>query len=482
MKSLKLNYFFSILKSVMTFVFPMISFPYASRVLGVNNLGIVTYCTTVISYFSLFASLGIIIYATREGAKLRDDKDELTKFCKEIFTINLISTVVVYTVFLFTLFFITEEKYFLVMFVCSLSMWFTLFGVEWLYQIEEEFSYISIRGMVFQVISLILLFVLVKTKDDYVKYAFIQAFASGGSCVLNIINARKYVNWKKHYKLELKKHLKPVFTIFGISAASSIYINLDTVMLKWFKSDFEVGLYTAAVKMNTMVKGVVNSLSVILLSRLSGYVSKKKDDEYFELLKNGFSINMSIAIPCATGLFMISRYIILIFSGEAYLGAVEASKILAVNLVFAIIDGMIYYQILLPYRMDVFACIGTVIGAIANIILNSLLIPRFSINGAAVATVISELMVMMCFCFFLRKKINVFWLLRETPRILIAAVPIALICILVQSYTESVIVGCIICVVLSAAAYMITLKLVHGIFAEEVFKILGNILHRKKTA
>ncbi len=482
MKSLKSNYFFSILKSIMAFVFPMISFPYASRVLGVNNLGIVSYCTSVISYFSLFASLGIIIYATREGAKLRDDVEKLTVFCKEIYMINLISTMIVYAVFLIMLFFFTEEKYFLVMFMCSLSMWFTLFGVEWLYQIEEDFTYISIRSMVFQVISLILLFVLVKTKEDYIKYAFIQTFASGGSCVLNLINSRKYVNWRKHCKLELKKHLKPVFTIFGISAASSIYINLDTVMLKWFKSEYEVGLYTAAVKMNTMVKGVVNSLSVILLSRLSGYVSKKKDDEYFGLLRNGFGINLSIAIPCAVGMFMISRYIILIFSGADYLGAVDASRLLSVNLVFAIIDGMIYYQILLPYRMDVPACIGTAVGAVANIILNSLLIPRFSINGAALATILSELLVMLSFCLFLRKKIKVWKLLLEVPRILLAAVPIVLICIFVQQKMDSVISGCIISVIFSAVAYFAVLKLIHGVFAEELFRWMKQFLHRKDKA
>lgn len=481
MKSLKTNYFFSILKSIMTFVFPMISFPYASRVLGVNNLGIVTYCTSVISYFSLFASLGIIIYATREGAKIREDRDALTKFCKEIFIINLISTVIVYSVFLVTLFILTEENYFLVMFVSSLTMWFTLFGIEWLYQIEEEFSYISIRSMVFQLISLILLFTIVKTKADYVKYAFIQVFAAGGSSILNLINSRKYVTWKKHYKLELKKHLKPVFTIFGISAASSIYINLDTVMLKWMKSEYEVGLYAAAVKLNNMVKTVVNSLSVILLSRLSGYISKKKDDEYVGLLKSGFSINMSMAIPCAVGMFMIARYIILIFSGEDYLGAETASRLLSINLVFAIIDGMIYYQILLPYRMDKSACLGTVVGAIANIILNLLLIPKFSINGAAIATILSELFVMISFCILLRKKISVLKLLSELPRILVAAAPIVIICLIIQEYISSIILGCIVSVILSAPVYFIVLKLLHGVFAEEAFRLITKVIHKNKT-
>lgn len=475
MKSLKANYFFSVLKTVMTFLFPIVTFPYATRVLGVSNLGIVSYCSSLMGYFGLFATLGTAIYATREGAKLRHDKEQLTKFSKEIFTINFISTVIVYIAFLFMLFFATEEKYFMVMLLSSLGLWFSLLQVEWLYQIEEEFSYISIREMAFQVISLILLFTWVKTKEDYVKYAFIQTIAGGGSCFLNILNARKYVSWKKRCKLELKKHMKPILTIFGISAASSIYINMDTVMLKWMHSEYEVGLYTAAVKMNGMVKSLVNSLSVILLPRLSNYLGTEKKDEYKKLIKNGFSINMGIAIPSAVGLFMIAEYVILLFSGNDYLGAITASRLLSINLIFAIIDGMIYYQIMLPHRLDKQACAGTIVGALTNLVLNFCFIPKYGINGAAFATVLSELFVFAVFSMLLSKTINVFHLLSEVPRIVCACVPIVGVCLLVLKYIQAPIVGSFVAVVSSVIVYVICGKLLKCTIVEEGLKLIQHI-------
>lgn len=154
------------LKSVMAILFPIISFPYASRVLGVNNIGIVSYCTSIISYFTLFASLGVSIYATREGAKIKDNQYELNKFSREVFFINLISTGIVYGIFLLLLFLNTFNGYFIVMLICSLAVWFTTFSIEWLYQLKEDFAYISIRSMIFQAISLVLLFVIVRTKND----------------------------------------------------------------------------------------------------------------------------------------------------------------------------------------------------------------------------------------------------------------------------------------------------------------------------
>jgi O-antigen/teichoic acid export membrane protein len=131
--------------------------------------------------------------------------------------------------------------------------------------------------------------------------------------------------------------------------------------------------------------------------------------------------------------------------------------------------------------MDRFACIGTVVGAIANVILNALLIPKFSINGAAVATVLSEMMVMLSFTLFLKKKIKVWRLLGELPRILTAAIPIVIICTVVNHYVSSAILGCVLCVLFSAPAYLIALKLLHGIFAEEVFKLMKGVFEWKKS-
>ena len=229
-----------------------------------------------------------------------------------------------------------------------------------------------------------------------------------------------------------------------------------------------------------LIKSVINSLSVVLLARLSSYLNKKENKEYVKLLKSAFGINLAIVFPCAVGMFMISKNIILILSGAEYIKATVASQILAVNLILSVIDGMIYYQILLPFGMDMVACRGTILGAVINVILNAILIPIASLNGAALATVLSELIVMCVFIFCLRKKVDIKELLKELHKILVASIPIVFVCYFSCKYIEPMIIQTIVCIVFSVICYMLAISFLHVTLAEEIWTMIKNILKIKK--
>ena len=188
MQSISKNFIFNLLKTLMSIIFPLITFPYASRILGVDNLGKVQYCNSIISYFSLISTLGISIYAVREGSKYKDSPSKLNKFCKEILLINSISTAFAYTVFCIFMIFFFKYSYYMLMIVCSFTLFFNTYSIEWLYQIKEDYKYISIRAFVIQIISLLFLFIFVKTPSDYVKYAFIYIISSSGNFIFNFWN------------------------------------------------------------------------------------------------------------------------------------------------------------------------------------------------------------------------------------------------------------------------------------------------------
>ena len=192
-KSLKTNAFLNTLKTVLTLFFPLITFPYSSRVLGPENIGKVNFAQSVVSYFAIIASLGISTYATREAAKVRDDREKLSQISSEIFIINLISTVIAYVLLVASLIFVRKfDDYRLLIIICSTLIVFTTVGMGWLYQAVEDYLYITVRSLAFQIISVILLFTLVKSKDDYLWYASINIISNVGANILNFIHARKY--------------------------------------------------------------------------------------------------------------------------------------------------------------------------------------------------------------------------------------------------------------------------------------------------
>ena len=181
-KSLGLNAFLNGLRSVLNLIFPLITFPYISRVLSVNGIGIYNFSNTYIGYFILIAGLGIATYAVREGAKYRDNKEQIEEFSSEVFSINILATVIAYILLLLSLvIFKNLNNYVACILIFSIQILFTTLGTEWIYTIYEDYTYITIRSIIFKILSIILLFIFVKRPSDYLIYAAITVLASVGS-------------------------------------------------------------------------------------------------------------------------------------------------------------------------------------------------------------------------------------------------------------------------------------------------------------
>ena len=194
-KSLGVNAFLNGLRSVLNLLFPLVTFPYVSRVLSVSGIGIYNFANTYISYFLLIAGLGIATYAVREGAKYREEKDKISKCASQIFSLNMIATIIAYLLlFASLIIFKNLHNYISCILIFSLQILFTTLGTEWIYTIYEDYTYITIRSIVFKMISIVLLFLLVRRPEDYLIYAAITVFSAVGSNLLNFIHARNSYN------------------------------------------------------------------------------------------------------------------------------------------------------------------------------------------------------------------------------------------------------------------------------------------------
>ena len=240
-KSLKKNALYSIIKEFMNLAFPVITFPYASRILLPEGIGKVNFANSIVSYFIMIAGLGIGTYAIREAAKVRNDKTQLTKFSKEILSINLIATAIAYILFFIAFIFIPKlNPYRTMLLICSTKILFTTLGMDWFFAAIEDFKYITLRSVFFQTISLVFLFIFVRTKNDILWYTAFGIISSVGSNICNLFYCTKFIDLRQKLKLELKKHLKPIFTFFGMTLATSIYTMLDTTMLGFLSTNTPV--------------------------------------------------------------------------------------------------------------------------------------------------------------------------------------------------------------------------------------------------
>lgn len=406
-KSITFNFIMNMILTMSSFIFPLITFPYVSRILLPEGTGKVSFATSVITYFAMFAQLGIPTYGIRACAKVRDDREALSRTVRELFLINLCMTVLSYVIFLAALFTIPRLWQDNILFlVISLMMLFNAIGMEWLYKALEQYTYITIRSIVFKFIALIVMFLLVHERSDYVIYGGITILASSASNIFNFINVHKYVDLRVSGKKQIRRHIRPVLVFFAMSCATTIYTNLDTVMLGFMKTDTDVGYYNAAVKIKTILVSIVTSLGTVLLPRVSYYIENGFIEEFYRTAKKAMNFVFVFACPLFVYFMLFAREGIYFLSGSAYEGSVFPMQIIMPTLLFIGITNIMGIQMLVPMGKEKYVLYSEIAGALTDMLLNWILIPRFAAAGAAVGTLVAELVVWLVQLYFLRTDIG----------------------------------------------------------------------------
>lgn len=393
--------------SASSIVFPLITFPYISRVLMATGNGKVATASAVITYFNMFASLGIPTYGIRACAKVRDNKEKLSKTVQELLIINSVTMLLTLLVFIGTVILVPEfaaEKELYV--INGIGMVLNMFAITWLYNALEQYAYITAVNMIVKVVSLVLMFLLVKQPEDYILYGAITVFASSASYVFNFVYATKFITLKKSGPYDFRVHMKPILRFFAMSAATSVYTNLDVVMLRFMQGNTEVGYYNAAIKVKTILVTLITSLGTVLLPRLSYYVKKEKIDDFYRMIGKAVNFVVIAGLPMTIYFMLFAGESIQFLAGKGYEGAVLPMIILMPTVLLIGLSNITGIQILTPQNLEQQVLNSIICGAVVDFLLNLVLIPRMASSGAALATTIAELVVLIVQCIYLKDIIK----------------------------------------------------------------------------
>lgn len=477
-KSLGINVVINVIRNVVNIIFPLITFPYASRALGVNSIGIYNFSYSIVSYFLLIAALGISTYAIREGARYRNNKELLTEFASEIFSINMLSTIITYILMIVVIVNCKSiEKYIVTILIFSIQIFFTTIGVEWLFTICEEFSYITIVNMIFKVISVFLLFLFVRNQNDYNQYAAITVFAIMGSNIFNMIHMRKRIKYKIVFRMNIKKHIVPIMIIFASNIAVAIYVNMDVTMLGFMCNDYSVGIYSVAVKIYNVVKNVLAAILIVYIPRLSAFIGTNKKNEFKILANKVFDMVTMFLVPAVIGIIIFAKEIVLLVGGAEYESAKTALRILGLALLFAIFSWLFSQCILIPLKMEKKVLMATIISAVVNVILNLFLIPIWRENAAALTTVISEFFSVVICCYYAIEYLKKEDIVKSIVKVILSSLFMTLSVCFLKKYISSDI-GAIVCGgSIGALVYFVCLKILKY---ESVEELIGKFKYRIK--
>ena len=390
-KSIAVNTVLNTIRMGLTILVPLLTYPYVTRIFGSDGIGQYEWVKSVVSIFSLVASMGITTYAIREGSKIREDRKKFTKFAQELFALNLCSTVICYaSLFLLIAAVPRFTLYKTYLLIYSLNIGLSALSLDWVYSVYEDYLYITVRQIVVQIVSILGLFIFVHTEKDLIVYIIISTVSNSGANIFNFIRARKYVDFKIQSGYNLLIHLVPVLVFFGTRFAMSAYNSLDTFILGMLSTDDAVGYYNVAVKINTILVTFFTAMSPVYLPRMIKYIICKDEQKYQQLFVKAIQLKTILIYPVVCGLFLFSNQIVWLIAGDGFESAVTTLRILCFVLGFVLLSSIVQKDYLVPMGKEKTVLALTMLAACVNVVLSCILIVRIGYNGAAWGSLLAE--------------------------------------------------------------------------------------------
>lgn len=398
--SLPLNFILNSLVAFFSMLFPILSFPYASRILHPEYVGRVSFAESIVAYFLLFSQMGMPTYGTREIAKVRSDRNKLIKLTSQLFLINFSMAICSYLVLILASCLVPrlheDQWLYLVM---GLALFMNAMGMEWLYKGLEEYGVLAKRSFGLKILSLLSIFLLIHKQEDYLIYGFLYMLAAYGAGILNFRAAYRdllrgqlhFDKVKSNIKEAFRRHLSHIAVFFAMTCATTIYTHLDTVMVGAMSGNTELGYYNAAVKIKTLLVAITTSLGIVLVPRITNCIMERKAEVLRRYIRITFLFTASFSILSLGFFECFATQSILLLSGQEFMPAVPAMKVIMLTVPLIGFSSLTGLEILVPFHKEKIVLYSEVFGAVVDFAINLMLIPIYGSVGAAVGTVIAEL-------------------------------------------------------------------------------------------
>lgn len=464
------NIVYNILLSFTNILFPLISFPYAARVLGPKGIGEVQFVMSFAQYFSIFAAIGIPIYGVRAIAKIRDDTSKLSSTFLSLSTLFFIASVAVACIYFLIVglhpYFSSNQHYYI---IAGILVFLSFSYTDWYYSGIEAFHKITIRSIVVKSISLALLYTFVKTSSDIYNYLWISIFSILGNQVYNFLDIYLHLEIKKPV-LSFSEHIKPLLLIFGATIASSIYTLWDTIILYFLTSPEIVGYYTVSTKLTKLIIPVITAIGGALIPTISYYYNKQQIDQAKTFLRSSLDVTIFITIPVTVGLMTLAPELIYTFAGKEFSPSILSMQIMSVLPIIIGIGHLLSFQWLIPFGKNKAVFVAMLVGLVVSMLSNLLLIPIYLDKGAAISTVITECIVCAAYYYYLRSERTISINKRLVFQTIFSSLLFIPIILLVRLTSDNNIVICILSIFTCVASYSLLQFFVFKNF--EVFKSL----------
>lgn len=472
--SIKRNFIFNSLLTVSGYVFTLLTYPYISRVLGLSNVGIVNFVDGLINYFILFAMMGVGTVGIREVAINKNDRNELSKTFSGVITLNTISTLIAIVVLLTAMYTVpTLYPYRDLLYIGVCKLLFNILLVEWFFTGLEDFAYITKRTIAIKFLYVAAVFLLVREASDYKIYYLLCVLTIIVNGLVNIVYCRKFISFTLR-GLTIRPYLNTFFSIGFYVIIGSMYTSFNVAWLGFVSGTDEVGYYTTATKLHTVILALLTAFQNVMFPRVTSLLAEGKRDEYHEKLHVAVDSLLAFSFPIVITAIIFGPQILHLLVGDGYEGAYLPFRII-MPLIFVIgYEQIVCIQILMAMKQDKKLLINSCIGAASGLILNILFVSRLGAVGSSLVWLISEIIIMLGAQYWVSKTTEFRFPWSQIMKYTLVYSPVAIILVSISHYcvySDTVMIGIafIVITIYSAVTQAIILK--NPIFVQYLNKI-----------
>ena len=400
MKVIK-NYLYNLSYQILTIILPIITVPYVTRIFTSEDLGNYGFYNSIVSYFSLFAMLGIGLYGTKQIASASDVNSTFWN----IYAIQLIASLISIFVYVIVILCIPTMSG-IIPLILFISLFSKIIDISWLFSGKEDFKKITLRNTVVKVVGVISIFTFIKNSEDlYLYILLIVVFDFLGQVVM-WVPAKKFIKRPSFNMKIIKKNLHPIVLLFLPQVAISLYVVLDRTLLGLLGSYSDVGIYEQGQKLTSIIYKIVSSLGIVMLPRVANLLSERKEKEAQNMVKFSFILYNLIIFPMIFGLIAVNEIFVKLFLGKDFQDVKYVLYITIINVMLVGWTNILGHQVLVVRNKNKEFMLSTTIPAFVSVAVNIAVIPFFGYIGASITAVIVELLAFTIQWYYSRNIIN----------------------------------------------------------------------------
>ncbi len=438
MPSIKKNFLYSGFLTTANYVFPLLTYPYVSRVLGVTNIGICNFVDSIINYFILFSMMGINIVGIREVAANKGDKQKLSEAFNGLFWLNTITTIVALAVLVVSVLTVEQLRvHWELMTIGALKLVTNYMLVEWLYKGLEQFKFITIRTLIIKVVYVVCVFIFVREQNDIVVYYLLTVLMVAVNALINIIYSKQHIDFTVH-NIKIRQYSRQYFILGVYGILTSMYTTFNVAYLGFVAGETEVGYYTTASKFFHILIALFTAFTGVMLPRMSSLLSEGKIDEFKKYLTKSVEILFIFSIPVIIVTTIYAPIIIKIVAGEGYEGAALPMRIIMPLILIIGYEQIIIIQGLMPLKQDKAILRNSIVGALVGIILNVALVSSFKSVGSSIVWIVSEIVVLISAQYYIGKCVKSCFPWKQLSKYVGINLPLAILVIGVYCYFDNI--------------------------------------------